>query len=258
MKVLTIGIDLAKNSFSLHGIDLHDKVKIRKTVKRQKLLETIAQLPSSLIAMEACSGAHHWARVFQTLEQQHDIRIIAPKFVAPYRKGGKNDSNDAEAICEAASRPSMRFVPVKTVDQQAVLCVHRIRQELVQTRTAFINQIRGLLTEFGIVMAQGRYPAQKELHAVLEDAENGLPWTVRQSCWFWPPLTDIGHRVASPLWPRLSAINACNPRNQASFTHQSLNSLTAYFYALFTKSHKHFRAAISALTLFKNGRNSFE
>ena len=180
MKVLTIGIDLAKSSFSLHGVDQHGKVKIRKTVKRHKLLETIAQLPSSLIAMEACSGAHHWSRVFQSLEQQHDVRIIAPKYVAPYRKGGKNDSNDAEAICEAASRPNMRFVSVKSVDQQAVLCVHRTRQALVQTRTAFINQIRGLLSEFGIVMAKGRHPGQKALQRVLEDAENSLPWTVRQ------------------------------------------------------------------------------
>lgn len=178
MKTLTVGIDLAKNVFSIHGVDSHGKTVIRKTVKRHKLLSEISNLKPAVIGIEACSGSHHWAREFNKLG--HTARIMAPKFVIPYRKGGKNDSNDAEAICEAVGRPNMRFVSIKSVDQQAVLCVHRLRSGLVRARTAQINQLRGLLMEFGIVMPVGRYPAQREVHVILGDADNGLPWVIRQ------------------------------------------------------------------------------
>lgn len=123
MSVSTIGIDLAKNTFSLHGVDEHGKACLRKTVSRKKLLNTLANVPPCLIGMEACSGAHYWAREIRKLG--HDVRIMAPKFVIPYRKGGKNDNNDAAAICEAMTRPDMRFVPVKSAEQQAVLSLHR-------------------------------------------------------------------------------------------------------------------------------------
>ena len=148
MNVTTVGIDLAKNVFSVHGVDAHGKVVLKKTVSRGKLLECFANLPPAIIGMEACSGAHHWARALRSIG--HDARIIAPRFVIPYRKSGKNDGNDAEAICEAVGRPAMRFVPVKSVEQQAVLCLHRIRSAVVAERTAQINQLRGLLSEFGL------------------------------------------------------------------------------------------------------------
>jgi len=148
MNVTTVGIDLAKNVFSVHGVDAHGKVVLKKTVSRGKLLECFANLPSAIIGMEACSGAHHWARALRSIG--HDARIIAPRFVIPYRKSGKNDGNDAEAICEAVGRPAMRFVHVKSVEQQAVLCLHRIRSAVVAERTAQINQLRGLLSEFGL------------------------------------------------------------------------------------------------------------
>lgn len=178
MNVTTIGIDLAKNVFSIHGVNQHGKVVVRKRLNRTKLLPYIAQLPSCLIGMEACSGAHYWAREMSRLG--HDIRIIAPRFVAPYRKSSKNDDNDAEAICEAVSRPNMRFVPIKTEDQQAVLCLHRIRRGLIKERTAQINQIRGLLAEFGLVMPQGRYAARHRIPEILEDGDNGLPMLARR------------------------------------------------------------------------------
>lgn len=177
MNTLTLGIDLAKNVFSLHGVNQHGKTVIRKTVKRQQLLPEVAKLHPALIGLEACSGAHYWAREFTKLG--HDARIMAPKYVAPYRQGEKNDSNDAEAICEAVARPKMRFVPVKTIDQQASLMVHRIRQGYVHMRTSIINQLRGLLSEFGIVMPKGRHSGQKAIQHVLEDAENELPGNVR-------------------------------------------------------------------------------
>ena len=178
MNVTTIGIDLAKNSFSLHGVDAHGKSVLNKRLNRAALLSWLAQQPPSLIGMEACSGAHHWGRALQKLG--HRVGVMAPRFVAPYRKGGKNDGNDAEAICEAVARPGMRFVPIKSAEQQSVLCLHRIRQGLIKERTAAINQLRGLLAEFGLVMPKGRYGAQRHLPRILEDAENGLPMLARR------------------------------------------------------------------------------
>ena len=173
MNVTTIGIDLAKMSFSLHGVDARGKEVFRKNLNRTKLLPFLASQPACLIGMEACSGAHHWARHVAALG--HRVGIMAPRFVAPYRKGGKNDGNDAEAICEAVARPGMRFVAIKSAEQQAVLCLHRIRHALIKERTAAINQLRGLLAEFGLIMPKGRYGAQHQIPRILEDAENGLP-----------------------------------------------------------------------------------
>ena len=178
MNLTTLGIDLAKTSFSLVGMDKHGKVILRKTLKRAQLLTFIAQCPPCLIGMEACSGAHYWGREFSKLG--HKVGIMACKFIAPFRKGGKNDNNDAEAICEAVSRSTIWFVPIKTAEQQAQLCVHRVRQGLIAERTALINQLRGLLSEFGLVLPKGRYPAQREIPLLLEDADNGLPALARQ------------------------------------------------------------------------------
>lgn len=191
MNVTTIGIDLAKNTFSLHGVDARGKTVLRQTLNRAKLLAFLAQQPTSLIGLEACSGAHYWARELQKLG--HRAGIMAPRLVAPYRQGGKNDGNDAQAICEAVSRPAMRFVPVKSAEQQAVLCLHRIRQGLVKERTAMINQLRGLLAEFGLVMPKGRYDAQRHIPRLLEDAENGLP--------------ALARRLLHDVYLRLNAMN---------------------------------------------------
>ncbi len=149
-QVTTVGIDLAKNVFSLHGVDGFGKTVLRRTVRRDRLVETVAGLPPCLIAMEACSGAHEWGRRFE--QHGHTVKLMAPKFVAPYRKSDKNDGNDAEAVCEAVTRPSMRFVPVKSAEQQALLTLHRVRQGFVVERTAVINRLRGLLSEFGVVL----------------------------------------------------------------------------------------------------------
>ena len=171
MAILYVGIDLAKNVFAVHGVDEHGKpALVRPSVARAKLHELIATLPACTIGMEACSGAHHWARLFK--QHGHTVCLMAPKFVAPYRmsgKRGKNDAADAMAICEAVQRPNMRFVPVKSQDEQARLCVHRVRQGLVEQRTATINRIRGLLTEFGIVLPQKATTVRREAAAHLED-----------------------------------------------------------------------------------------
>lgn len=171
MAIVTLGIDLAKNVFALHGVDATGKpVLVRPSVSRGKLLETVAALPPCLIGMEACSGAHHWARIFQA--HGHTVRLMAPKFVTPYRlsgKAGKNDAADAAAICEAVSRPSMRFVPPKSVQQQSQLLVHRARQGFVQQRTATLNRIRGMLSEFGIVLPLKATTVRREAMRQLED-----------------------------------------------------------------------------------------
>jgi transposase len=149
-KITTVGIDLAKRVFALHGVDGSGAVVLRKTVHREQLGELVASLAPCVIGMEACSGAHAWARRFA--EFGHEVKLMAPAFVVPYRKSGKNDGNDAEAICEAVQRPSMRFVPVKSAEQQAVLALHRVRQGWIEERTATINRIRALLSEFGVVL----------------------------------------------------------------------------------------------------------
>lgn len=171
MTIVTVGIDLAKNVFAVHGVGISGKPELVKPlVRRNKLLELIASLPPCLIGMEACSGAHHWAREFQKLG--HTVRIMAPKFVAPYRmsgKHGKNDAADAAAICEAVTRPNMRFVPIKTLEQQSQLFIHRAQQGYMKGQTASINRIRGLLSELGIVLPQSQKAFKQGVYQVLED-----------------------------------------------------------------------------------------
>ena len=165
-ELTTVGIDLAKQVFAVHAVARDGRIVLRRTVSRSKLLETIARLPPSLIGLEACTGAHEWARRFQSLG--HTVRLMAPAFVTPYRKSGKNDGNDAEAICEAVSRPSMRFISIKTVAQQALLTLHRVRQGFVAERTAVVNRIRGLLAEFGVVLPQRVESIRHGLHESTE------------------------------------------------------------------------------------------
>lgn len=177
MKITTVGIDLAKTAFQIHGVDERGQVAVRKQLRRSQVLVYFANLAPCLIGMEACGSAHQWAR--QLVELGHTVRLIAPQFVKPYVKTNKNDAADAEAICEAVARPNMRFVPVKNTEQQAVLSLHRARQGFVKARTAQANQIRGLLAEYGIVIPQGISHIARRLPAILEDGENDLPGTFR-------------------------------------------------------------------------------
>jgi transposase len=171
MTILTVGIDTAKNVFAVHGVDAAGKVQVRQPkVARAQLNALMASLPPCTIGLEACSGAHYWARQFQA--HGHTVRLIAPKLVTPYRmsgKRGKNDAADAAAVCEAVSRPNMRFVPAKTEEQQSRLLVHRARQGFVTERTATINRIRGLLAEFGVVLPQKAEVVRKQAAAHLEE-----------------------------------------------------------------------------------------
>ena len=177
MKITTIGIDLAKNVFQIHAVNEHGKTVLKKQLKRDQMAAFFANLPPCLIGMEACGGAHHWARKLSSFG--HSVRLMAPQFVKPYVKTNKNDAADAEAICEAVARPNMRFVAVKNVEQQSVLALHRVRQSFVKARTAQGNQIRGLLAEQGIIIPQGLANIAKRVPELIEDASNELTGSFR-------------------------------------------------------------------------------
>lgn len=179
--VVRVGVDLAKRAIQIHAVDAAGRVVVAKALARDKFLSWCAQLPPGcVVAMETCGGAHHWARRLAAMGLQP--KLIAGHFVGPYRMEGrraKNDATDAAAVCEAASRPSMRFVPIKTAQQQGLLAVHRLREGYKEERTACINRIRGLLAEFGLVFAQSPEALKQALPDAIEDASNELPWIAR-------------------------------------------------------------------------------
>ena len=177
MKITTLGIDLAKHVFQVHGTDAQGKMVLKKALKRAQVLPFFANLPPCLVGMEACGSAHYWAR--KLTEFGHTVKLMAPQFVKPYVKANKHDAADAEAICEAVGRPNMRFVPLKTAEQQGVLALHRAREGMVKARTAQANQIRGLLAEYGIVIPQGIQHIAERIPEILEDGDNGLPGVFR-------------------------------------------------------------------------------
>ncbi len=191
MNVSTLGIDLAKAVFQLHGVNEHGRVTLTRRLSRKKLLPFLANPPPCLIGMEACGGAHYRAREMQ--KPGHEVKLIAPQFVKPYVRGNKTDGNDAAAICEAVSRPQMHFVPVNTLEQQDIQAMHRIREQLVKNRTALANQIRGLLHEYGVVMASGISRLRAPLPLILEDAENGL--------------SDVARELIDELYQRLRTLD---------------------------------------------------
>jgi transposase len=187
MEITTIGIDLAKDVFELHGVDGKGRVVLQRRLTRKRLLECLAKVPACLVGMEACGSAHYWAREISKLG--HEVRLMSPQFTRAYVKGNKNDANDAAAICEAVSRPSMRFVPVKNQPQQDIAALHRVRAQLIKNRTALANQIRGLLGEYGIVVVQGIDRLRRALPVILEDEANGLSGMFRET------LAEMGERL---------------------------------------------------------------
>ena len=176
-KISVIGLDLAKNVFQVHGVDGEGEVVVRKQLKRSQVRRFFTNLEPCLVGMEACGGSHYWSRELAGLG--HTVRMMAPVFVKPYLKTNKNDRNDAEAICEAVQRPSMRFVQPKTPEQQAVLHLHHGRRLLLRQRIALSNHLRGVLSEYGIVLPQGAMAIIQRLPELLEDADNDLPMLAR-------------------------------------------------------------------------------
>ena len=190
MNVTTIGIDLAKSVFQLHGVDEAGEVVFRKKLRRGGVLDFLRDLPPCLIGLEACATAHFWAREIVALG--HEVRLIPPAYVKPYVKRQKNDAADAEAICEAVTRPSMRFVPVKSAERQGVMMLHRTRDLLMRQRTMMLNAIRAHLAEFGIITAQGPHKLAALLDAMREDG--------------MPGLQDIAHCALESLMAQLDSL----------------------------------------------------
>jgi transposase len=186
-----VGLDTAKNVFQIHGVDSTGKLTLRKRLRRGQLTGFFANLPACIIGIEATQGAYFWARTLQTLG--HTVRLIAPQFVKPYLKKQKNDANDAAAICEAVSRPQMRFVPQKTVEQQDLQVLHRVRSPLIGSRTQIANQIRGLLGEYGIVIPQHLSEVRKALPQLTDENEHRL--------------SDFAKRLFGALYEELQAID---------------------------------------------------
>lgn len=177
MHVTTIGVDLAKQVFAVHGVDERGHVVLRKTLRREQMVPFFTRLQPCVVAMQACGSAHYWARKLKSLG--HQTRLIAPQFVRPYVKGNKHDAADAAAICEAATRPSMRFASIKTPESQAVLALHRVRDGFIKARTAQANQLRGLLAEFGLVIAQGMARLMQQVKGIIADPGSDLPLLMR-------------------------------------------------------------------------------
>lgn len=235
------GIDIAKLVFQIHCVNAKsgETVMVKK-LARHDMLRFFANKPPMLIGIEACGGAHYWARELTKLG--HTVKLMTPQYVAPYRRGGKNDANDAEAICEAVARPNMRFVAVKSESQQAVLVMHRMRDQLVHERTALMNQIRSYLHEFGIVMAQGRAPLAKIFPIIHEDMQ--LPLLLRQSiAELADRLADLERRIQI-LDQRISAWSKQDNAAKALLTLCGVGPVTA-------------SAAVATagdVSVFKNGR----
>ena len=179
MRVTTLGIDLAKSVFQLHGLDARGVVMLHKQLRRRHMLPFLTKLAPCLVGMEACAGSHYWAREITKLGRQ--VRLMSPHLVAPYVKSNKNDCNDAEAICEAVSRPSMTFVPIKNAAQQDLQSLHRVRSQLIRSRTALANEIRGLLGEYGIAIAKELRVLRRALPLIFEDQDNGLSGVFRET-----------------------------------------------------------------------------
>lgn len=243
MSITTIGLDIAKNVFHLIGTTSSDKQELKKRLKRAQVLEYFANLPVCLIGIEACGGAHYWARQFTHMG--HEVRLIHPKFVKPYLRGQKNDYNDAGALCEAVIQPRIRSVPIKSEAQQDLQALHRRREGLVKDRTALVNRARGLLAEQGLVIPKGISIFRRRLPELLEDAENGLSDLVREVLSeLSEQLRDIELRI---VWYTQRLESAC----RADEACQRLDEIPGFGAIVSTA----LVAAVGDARSFKNGRD---
>lgn len=225
MNITTIGLDLAKNVFQVHAVDQEGRVIVRKQLRRSMVKIFFAKIPPCLVGMEACGSAHHWARELKHLG--HDVRLMPPQYVKPYVKRGKNDATDAEAICEAVTRPSMRFVPIKATEQQAVLMLHRTRDLLVRQRTMLTNAFRGHLSEFGIIAATGMENIAKLIAIVKENKDKQIPKAARIALrMIIGQLRDLKTRI-DRLEKEIIAYHRKNPESNRLATIPGIGPITA-------------------------------
>lgn len=244
MEITLIAIDLAKDVFQLHGVDGQGRAVLKKKVRRAQLSATVVTLAPCVIAMEACGSAHHWAREFRAMG--HEVRLIAPSFVKPFVKSNKNDRNDAQAIAEAASRPDMRFVAIKEIWQQEVQSLHRVRSRLIRDRTALVNEIRGLLSEFGVVTPKGRRQFQcsiAELISTLQAQEKLSTKSILMFQGLCTELSTLSTRIED-LEHSIAGVLKENPAMQRIEQMPGVGVLTATAMV----------AAVGDAKRFKNGR----
>jgi len=221
----TVAIDLAKKVFHLVGSDPTGNILWRKRLSRNALMPFIAQLPPVLIGIEACSGAHYWGRRFR--EHGHDVKLMAPQFVKPYVKSNKNDMRDAEAIGEAVTRPTMRFVPTKEVEQQDIQALHRIRERLIGDRTALVNEVHGLMHEYGIVIPKGVTKFRQVVVDKLESEKNKLTALSQQLFWkLVEEFVALEERLAY-YQEKLESLAKTHPECQRLMTIPGIGPITA-------------------------------
>jgi len=232
----TIGIDLAKSVFQVHGVDADGAIVVKRKLRRAQILTFFAGLEPCLVGMEACAGAHFWARELQALG--HDVRIMPPSYVKPYVKRGKTDAADAEAICEAVTRPTMRFVPVKSAERQAALLDHKTRDFLVRQRTQLVNTIRAHLSEFGIVVAKGIHNVDRLLEAATE-----LPDAARPAIDLLAEQLQETQEKIDAVTERIEAAQKADPLARRLATIPGLGAITASAIAATTPEVDNFRTA---------------
>lgn len=242
MEVTTIGVDLAKNIFQVHGITESDEVAFNRPLRRAQVLSFFAHLDPCLIGMEACSTSHYWARELTRLG--HEVRLIPPMYVKPYVKRGKSDAIDAEAICEAVTRPTMRFVEIKTVEQQALLSLHRARNLMVRQRTQLVNALRSMLAEFGVYIAKGLSHAISFAQGMLAGAELELPENAQDVAHNLCGQLDVLHGQVRWYEARLRLASKRDPRVRLLQTIPGVGPVTASAIA----------ASIGSGHQFNNGR----
>jgi transposase len=241
-EMTVLGIDMAKRVFHAAGMDDTGKIVFRKRLSRHDLMPFLAKLPPVRIGIEACGGAHDWARRFR--EHGHEVKLMAPQFVKPYVKSNKNDSRDAEAIAEAVTRPTMRFVPTKDVDQQDIQALQRVRERLIGERTALVNEVHGLLHEYGIVIPKGVAKFRQAVVGTLESEKDKL--TPLSQEMFWKLVEEFAglEKQLAYYQEKLAALATTHPACQRLMTIPGIGPLTATALV----------AAVSDASAFKNGR----
>ncbi len=240
MQVTTIGLDLAKNVFQVHGVDAAGETVISRKLRRAAVLKFFAELPSCLVGMEACSSAHYWARELSTLG--HEVKLMPPSYVKPYVKRGKNDATDAEAICEAVTRPTMRFVPVKSAQQQSIVMLHRSRDLLIRQRTMLANAVRGHLAELGIVAAQGLRKLQSLIAILQDETDTRIPEAARYVLSVLvAQMRDLNRRIKA-LEGQLLAWHRTNKESRQLETIPGIGFLTATAIAATVTEPSHFKS----------------
>lgn len=228
-EITVVAIDLAKAVFQLHGVDARGQCRLSRQVRRGQLERVMGGLPRCVVVMEACGSAHHWGRRFRA--QGHEVRLIAPQYVKPFVKGNKTDRNDAEAIGEAGQRPGMRFVALKTVEQQQILALHRLRSGVVKERTALANRLRGLLAEFGVVIGPGVRRLCRVLPQVLADTRHEVAPLLREELTVQRERLVALDAEVKRLSQRIEQLAEADPRCQALMRHRGVGPLIASAYS---------------------------